>query len=109
MNVGQALPLADTWGNRGGWWIAMCLVMMICMVAMMLGMGHMGARSDHRRPALWERFMTRETPEEILDRRFAEGAISLEDYELRTQQLAEHDPSQTAPSEPQPPQAVGPT
>ena len=108
MNIAQALPLAATWGTRGSWWIAMCVVMMVCMAAMMFGMARMGRSSEHRRSAPWERFMPSETPEEILDRRFAEGAISREDYELRTQQLAEHDPSQTAPSELQPPPAVGP-
>lgn len=107
MNVAQALPLADIWGTRGGWWIVMCVVMMVCMAAMMFGMARRGTRSDHGRPAPWERFTARETPDEILDRRFAEGAVWLEDYELRKQQLAEHDPSQPAPSDRQPPRAVG--
>lgn len=107
MKVAQALPLADIWGTRRGWWIVMCVVMMVCMATMMFGMARMGTRSDHIRPAPWERFTTRETPDEMLDRRFAEGAVSLEDYELRKQQLAGHVSSETAPSDRQPPPAVG--
>jgi len=107
MNVAQALRLADTWGTPGGWWIVMCVVMMVCMVAMMFGMARMGTDAERRRPAPWERFMARETPEEILDRRFAEGAISLEDYEQHKQQLAERDPRQAEPSDAEPPPAVG--
>ena len=109
MTIAQALPLADSWGTRGGWWIVMCVLMMVCMAMMMFGMARTGTHSDHRRPAPWERFTTREPPDEILDRRFAEGTVSLEDYELRKQQLAEDDPSQTEPSDRQPPPAVGAT
>ena len=106
MSVAAALPLADIWGVRGGWWIVMCVLMMVCMAAMMFGMARMGTGAEHGRKAPWERFMTVETPEQILDRRFAEGAISLEDYERRKQQLAQHDPRQTEPSDAQPPSAV---
>lgn len=105
MNTAQVLLVADTWGTQGGWWIAMCVVMMVCMAAMMFGMARVRTASEYRRPAPWERFMTRE----ILDRRFAEGTISLEEYEQQSQQFAAHDPRQTDLADPQPPPAVGPT
>ena len=46
--------------------------------------------------------------EQILDRRFAEGAISLEDYEQQ-HQLAERNPRHSEPSGDQPPPTVGAT
>lgn len=55
MNTAQVLLVADTWGTQGGWWIAMCVVMMVCMAAMMFGMARMRTASEHRRPAPWER------------------------------------------------------
>jgi putative membrane protein len=62
----------------GGWMIVMMLVMVLFWAGVILGIvwlvrggfdGWRGAR--------------RETPGEILDRRFAEGAISVEDYHER--------------------------
>ena len=50
MNIAQAL-VGDTSGVRGGWWIVMCVLMMVCMAAMMLGMTRMGSRAARSRPA----------------------------------------------------------
>jgi hypothetical protein len=48
-------------------------------------------------------------PVEILDCRFAEGAISLEDYERRRQRLAERTPGQTESFDGQPPRPIRPS
>jgi putative membrane protein len=65
--------------DGGGWWmIVMMPVMLLFWVAVILGVvwlargGFDGWRGERR-----------ETPTEILDRRFAEGAISVEDYHAR--------------------------
>ena len=84
MNVAWSIPLGDTWGMHGdvgaGWMIMMMVLMLLFWVAIILGIvwlvrggfdGWRGAR--------------RETPSEILDRRFAEGAISVEDYHERSE------------------------
>lgn len=61
-----------------GWMIAMMFAMILFWAAVILGIvwlargGFDGSRRERR-----------ETPTEILDRRFAEGAISAEDYDER--------------------------
>ena len=78
--------LADMWDGNGhmggGWWIAMMLGMVVFWAAVIFvivwlargASGWGGARPRDR-----------ETPEEILDRRFAEGAISIDEYHERQQ------------------------
>ena len=87
MNLGLTFPLADGWGMHdggGGWWIGMMLVMVLFWAAVILGIvwlargGFDGWRGGRR-----------ETPTEILDRRFAEGEISAEDYRERRQVIAD--------------------
>ena len=86
MNLALTFPLADSWGMHdggGGWWIGMMLVMVLFWAAVILGIvwlargGFDGWRGGRR-----------ETPTEILDRRFAEGEISAEDYRERRQVIA---------------------
>ena len=86
MSLALTLPLADGWGMHdggGGWWIGMMLVMVLFWAAVILGIvwlargGFDGWRGGRR-----------ETPTEILDRRFAEGEISAEDYRERRQVIA---------------------
>ena len=82
-----ALPLADNWGMHDGgvgwWWIPMMLGMVLFWGAIILGIiwlargGFDGRRRERR-----------ETPSEILDRRFAEGEISAEDYHERREVVA---------------------
>jgi putative membrane protein len=81
-----AIPLADTWVMHGGWGWAGMTVMMVAMVlfwaAVILGIawlvrGGFGGREERR-----------ETPTEILERRFAEGAVSEEEYQERRKVLA---------------------
>ena len=86
MNLALTLPLADSWGMHdggGGWWLGMMLVMVLFWAAVILGIvwlvrgGFDGSRKGRR-----------ETPTEILDRRFAEGEISAEEYRERRQVIA---------------------
>ena len=86
MTFMNAIPLADTWGMHGdvgsGW---MALWMVLFWAAIVLGivwMARAGARGDA--PAVPA---ARESPVEILERRFAEGAISVEDYHARREVL----------------------
>ena len=77
-----SVVLADTWGMHGdvgtGWWIVMMFWMALFWGAIILGIvwlarGSFGGRWEGRR----------ETPLEILDRRFAEGAIPMDEYHER--------------------------
>jgi putative membrane protein len=86
MNLALAIPLAD-WGMHGDvsrWWmIVMMSVMLLFWAGIVLGIvwiarGGLDPRRAERR----------ETPSEILDRRFAEGAISKEDYNERREVIA---------------------
>ena len=87
MSLALTVPLADTWGMHGdvgaGWMIAMMLVMVLFWAAIILGIVWLargafdGSRGGRR-----------ETPTEILERRFAEGAISAEDYNERREVIA---------------------
>ena len=86
MNIAQTIPLADGWSMHGGgsgWWIVGAALMMLfmggMMSMMMRGMG--GGSSQGSPPAPRESRGTTESPMEILERRFAEGAISIEDYQ----------------------------
>jgi uncharacterized membrane protein len=91
MNVALTV-LADTWGMHGddvgaGWMIVMMAVMVAFWAAVILGIvwlvrggfeGRRERQAEGRMP----------TASEILERRFAEGAISVEDYRERRQILA---------------------
>jgi uncharacterized membrane protein len=85
MNFAQTFPLADGWGMHGGgagWWIAVPVLMMLFMGGMMwMMMRGMGGGSSESSPAASESRATTETPVQILERRFAEGAISVEEYQ----------------------------
>jgi uncharacterized membrane protein len=88
MDIAQTIPLADGWGMHGGgagWWIAGAALMMLFMGGMMwMMMRGMGGGST---PAPSERRDTSQSPLEILERRLAEGAISIEEYEARRHTL----------------------
>jgi putative membrane protein len=89
MSIAQATPLADSWGMHGGgigagWWIVMVTMMVLFMGAMMwMMMRGMGGGSSQESSAPWDRFATRESPLEMLERRFAQGEISIEEYQAR--------------------------
>jgi putative membrane protein len=88
MNIASMALLADTWDTNGhmggGWWIVMILGMAVFWVAVVLGivwLARGGSFATSARPR-------RETPIEILDRRFAEGAITADDYRERREVIA---------------------
>lgn len=91
MNFTIAVLVADTWGMHGddigtGWWIVMMVFMMLFWGAVILGIVWL-VRGASGGGWHWggER---KETPSEILERRFAEGAISVEDYQARREIIA---------------------
>lgn len=83
----SGLPLADSWNMHGGWGWAWMAPMMLGMVlfwgAIVFGFVWLIRDSvQHRQPASAETALT------ILDRRFAEGALSNEDYRQRRDVLS---------------------
>jgi putative membrane protein len=104
MDIAQAIPLADSWGMHGddvgvGWLIVMVpmmLLMMGGMMWMMRGMGHGSSSPPNESPA------PTDSPVEILERRFAEGEISIEEYRARREALVNGagEPSTTHEDEP---------
>ncbi len=81
----QAIPLADAWGMHGdvgwGWMILMMVLMVLFWGAVICGIVWL-IRGSFGRPA-----RRSESPTEILERRFAEGAMSDEDYRARREVL----------------------
>jgi putative membrane protein len=87
MNIATNVILADTWGMHGddfgvGWMIVMMLGMVLFWGAIILGIvwlvrGSLGGWREGRA----------ETPAEILERRFAEGAISVDEYRERREAI----------------------
>jgi putative membrane protein len=97
MTIVRALPIADTWGMHGdigwGWMVAMMAAMVVFWGAIILGviwLVRAGVDSRSGRPSGTspDSFERRETPSELLERRFAEGAIDVEDYQVRRRILA---------------------
>ena len=85
MTTGSSLPFADAWGMHGdigaGWWIVMAIAMTLFWGAIIVGgVWALRGGSDIRRGR-------NETPAEILERRFAQGEISLDDYRARRELL----------------------
>jgi uncharacterized membrane protein len=93
MNIAQTIFLADSWGMHGGdvgmgWWIVGVPFMLLMMGGMMwMMMRGMGGGSSQESPAPSESRATSESPVEVLERRFAEGAISIEEYQARREAL----------------------
>lgn len=82
----SAFLLADYWGMHdgggAGWMFVMMPFMLLFWAAVIFGIVWLvrGGLDGRREPR-------RDTPEEILDRRFAEGSISVEDYKERLSAL----------------------
>jgi uncharacterized membrane protein len=93
VNIAQAIPLADTWGMHGdvgaGWMILMMSLMVLFWGAVIFGIVWLirgATRGDSTRgPTV----ATKESPAEILERRFAEGAITPEDFRARRDVLVD--------------------
>ena len=83
MNIASTVLLADMWDTNGhmggGWWIVMMIWMVLFWGAVIFAVVWLvrGGSSG------WSRTERRETPHEILDRRFAEGAMSADEYHDR--------------------------
>ena len=93
MNVAAIIPLADTWGMHGdvGWgWMGLMMVLMVLFWgAIIFGIVWLIRAGVRGGPApSGETFVSRESPVQILERRFAEGAISPEDYRARREILS---------------------
>ena len=85
MNFGAIFTLADTWSMHGGagtGWIPM-MVGMVLLWGAIIALIVWSAGSFKRSPG-----DRAETPLELLERGFAEGAISAEDYRERREVLA---------------------
>jgi putative membrane protein len=85
----------DTNGHMGGgWWIVMMIWMVLFWGAVVVGVVWLtrGGRSG------WSRAEHRETPLEILDRRFAEGDLSADEYHDRREVMTSRGASSGGPS-----------
>ena len=90
MNIALATPVADTWMHGGwgwGWMSLMMIVMALFWGAVIAGIVWAIRGVASGAPAR-EPNARHETPADILDRRFAEGDISEEDYRARRKLLA---------------------
>ena len=102
--MAPAVSVAVAWG----WGIGMVVCMLMMGVMMFAMIGHGRARDS--RPRSWsDRWpgSQSETPTDVLERRFAEGEISVEEYRKRreilahgtvTQDPGDQDQAPTAPS-----------
>src|SRR5512133_237336 len=91
MNLAQTIPVFDTWMHGGwGWgWMSLMMVMMVLfcgavvfgVVWLIRGATQGGSHASERPPR-------QESPIEILERRFAEGEMSEQDYRARREVLA---------------------
>jgi putative membrane protein len=85
VNSAQSFPLADTWMHGGwgwGWMTLMMIVMLLFWGGLIFGIVWLIRTTVDRRPD-----PRTESPIELLERRFAEGAISVEDYHARREVL----------------------
>ena len=94
MDIPQTIPVADTWGMHGdlgaGWWVAMVIMMLLFWGVIIIGVGWLMRGGFDCGPWMGRRTEPpTETPTDILERRFAQGAISVEDYQARRKVLAD--------------------
>ena len=85
MTFAQTIPLAGTWMHGGwgwGWMTLMMIPMLLFWAAVIFGIVWLVRSMTDRRPE-----PRTESPLEVLDRRFAEGAISVEDYHVHREVL----------------------
>jgi len=103
MDITAIIPLADSWGMHDGdvgmgWLIVMVPLMLLMMGGMMwMMMRGMGGGS-----APSESSGTTESPVDILERRFAEGEISIEEYRARREALVNGIANESGEREEQP-------
>jgi putative membrane protein len=92
VNIAQAALVADTWMHGGwGWgWMTLMMVMMVLFWGAIIAGIVWLIRGVPWGASAGEPNVRKETPVEILDRRFAEGELSEEDYRARREVLAGH-------------------
>ena len=84
MDIRVIIPLADSWGmHDGDIGVGWLIVMVPMMLLMMGGMMWMMMRGMGGGSAPSESSGTTESPVDVLERRFAEGEISIEEYRAR--------------------------
>ena len=88
MNAAQGL-LGDTWMHGGwGWWMPLMMIpMLLFWGAVIFGIFWLIRGSIRGESASGETPVSKESAVEILERRFAEGAITAEDYQARREVL----------------------
>lgn len=91
MNLGQTASIAGIWGMHGdlgaGWMVLMMALMVLFWGAVLFGVAWLVRSAPRAEPRPAETAAAKETPVEILERRFAAGAITLEDYRERREVL----------------------
>lgn len=91
MAIAQIAPVADTWGMHGdvgwGWMTAMMIFMVLFWGAVIFGVVWLIRGAAWSSSARGEGPLSKASPLDILERRFAEGAITEEDYRARRQVL----------------------
>jgi putative membrane protein len=70
-----------------GWMLLMMIPMLLFWGAIIVGVVWLIRSSTWGQPTRHDRPINRESPVEILERRFAEGAMTLEDYRTRREVL----------------------
>lgn len=90
MNIALATLVSDTWmhGDWGWAWMAVMMVMMLLFWGAIIAAIVWLLRHASWSPTPREGDASKEAPAEILDRRFAEGEISEDDYRARREVLA---------------------
>ena len=98
MDITAILPLADGWGMHDGdigWgWLIVMVPLMLLMMGGMIWMMMRGMGGNSSPPD--EAPRTPESAVEILERRFAEGEISIDEYRARRQALRDGSAEPTA-------------
>ena len=98
MDITVIIPLADSWGMHDGdigvGWLIVMVPMMLLMMGGMMWMMMRGMGGNSSPPSETPR--TTESAIEILERRFAEGEISIDDYRTRRQALLDGSAEPTA-------------
>ena len=85
MHTAQAIPLTDTWMHGGwgwGWMTLMMFGMVLFWAAIIFGVVWLIRTTVDRRPEPQS-----ESPLGVLERRFAQGTISADDYRARREIL----------------------
>ena len=89
--IAQVVPFADTWSMHGGdvgfgWWLVMTMGMVLFwggVVALVVFL----LRGDARATSSGPSSSGEPTPQQVLDRRLADGSIDVEEYERRRRVL----------------------